>query len=478
MTVIVIALISIEAHQRRIGELQAAEYTVNALNISNALLQIREKMDAIGLIRSEYLAAVQLSNFKVELEAATSQLRQLSGGQNSYESSAAALMAGITGVERLVQQKNDLLASRSILEINMQNMLLQNSHDERIALLLTEALGTQNLLKTAEIEREIRTLYAQSSAPDQWTRVAFADSGILKTVEDLIVNQEQIDRQLRSMSDEATRTAADLRADQISLQDHYWFSPVVLTFFLLVTLAVIFWLYSAYIRQRALGQMNEQSRLDSLGMLSGEVAHDISNMVSVVIGSLNLLREDQLNSRSRTLDKALYAAEKSIQMIDRLLMFARRKQLRPEIISVNELIRGLEEIIILTCGDHIDIRLNLCEEELFLKVDPNLLESSLINLCLNARNAIDDTGTILIEVRGHENQQVTIAVEDDGRGIPKAALKRVFEPFYSFSANGHPKGQGLGLSMVYGFTRQSGGTLTIQSTVNKGTRVEMIFNAH
>lgn len=476
--IVMIALISTENYQRRVGELKAAEYTVNALNISNALFQIREKMESIGLIRSEYLSAVQLSSFKVELEAVISQLRQLNTEQYDYDSNATILMAGLTWLEQLIQQKNDLLASKSILEINMQDMRLENNYDERIAFLLTEALNTQSLLKTSEIEREIRTLYTQSSAPDQWIRVAFTDSGILKTAEDLIVNQEKIDRQLRSMSDEIMQTTVTLHSNHLNLQRNYWFSPVSLALFLLVALAAIFWLASAYIRHRAERQRSEQNRLDSLGVLSGEVAHDISNMVSVVIGSLNLLRENQVNKRTRTLDNALYAAEKSIQMIDRLLIFARRKQLSPEIISVNELVKGLEEVVSLTCGDPIDIQLNLCEEELFLKADPNMLESAIINLCLNARNAIESTGTIMIEVKSHKHQKVTIGVIDDGCGIPKAALRRVFEPFYSFSANGQAAGQGLGLSMVYGFTRQSGGSLSIQSTADKGTRVEMTFNAY
>jgi signal transduction histidine kinase len=221
----------------------------------------------------------------------------------------------------------------------------------------------------------------------------------------------------------------------------------------------------------------QNDRLDSLASISGAVAHDINNMIAVIVSSLSILRESKyltLHSDRKVIDSALFSADKSIGLIDRLLTFARCKRLSPEIVDVNALLEGLYEVISFATSDHVTIEYELSSKPLYTYIDPGQLETSIINLCLNSNNAIHESGYIKIKTEVSPTNRLSIIVEDNGHGIPKSIQGRVFEPFFTGRKQG--EGHGLGLSMVYGFVTQSGGSIALESQVGKGTTVSISFS--
>jgi signal transduction histidine kinase len=223
----------------------------------------------------------------------------------------------------------------------------------------------------------------------------------------------------------------------------------------------------------------KNDRLESLGKISGEVAHDINNMLSVIIGSLNILRESKYlvaKEDSRVIDRALFSADKSISIIDRLLTFACCQKLSPELVDVNDLIEGLYEVICFTSEKHTTITLDLSPDVPILYIDPGQLEACIINLCINAMNAIDGEGHIIVKTSISHSEHceiLQISVDDNGHGIPKNIQTRIFEPF--FTGQKKTDGQGLGLSMAYGFIKQSGGYINVYSKVGLGTTMSLVF---
>ena len=223
----------------------------------------------------------------------------------------------------------------------------------------------------------------------------------------------------------------------------------------------------------------KNDRLESLGKISGEVAHDINNMLSVIIGSLNILRESKnlvAKEDSRIIDRALFSADKSISIIDRLLTFACCQKLSPELVDVNDLIEGLYEVICFTSEKNTTITLDLSPDVPIFYIDPGQLEACIINLCINAMNAIDGEGHITVKTSINHSAHceiLNISVEDNGHGIPKNIQNRIFEPF--FTGQKKTDGQGLGLSMAYGFIKQSGGYIKVYSEVGLGTTMSLVF---
>jgi len=225
----------------------------------------------------------------------------------------------------------------------------------------------------------------------------------------------------------------------------------------------------------------KNDRLDSLGKISGEVAHDINNMLSVIIGCLKILRESKnlvAKEDSQVIDRALFSADKSISIIDRLLTFACCQKLSPELVDVNDLIEGLYEVICFTSDNDIDITLDLSTNANFIYIDPGQLEACIINLCINSMNAIDQQGQIVIKTSltkssMNDDEVLKISINDNGHGIAKNIQHRIFEPFFTGQKNSH--GQGLGLSMVYGFVKQSGGYINVDSEVGIGTTISLFL---
>jgi signal transduction histidine kinase len=236
-------------------------------------------------------------------------------------------------------------------------------------------------------------------------------------------------------------------------------------------------------REAALAQVHEMQKMESIGQLTGGVAHDFNNVLMIVLGNLNLLKRRVPDDprMSRLIDAAITGAERGATLTKRMLAFARRQELKPETVMVRDLVEGMAEMLRRSIGTNIRVALSVSPDLPAIRVDPNQLELALLNLALNARDAMPEGGLLDIVAR-HEpippgligvgsGDYVCISVNDTGCGMDAATLKRAAEPFYTTKGVG--KGTGLGLSMVHGLASQSGGALRLRSEIDKGTTVEL-----
>ena len=233
-------------------------------------------------------------------------------------------------------------------------------------------------------------------------------------------------------------------------------------------------------REIALRQLHESQKMESIGQLTGGVAHDFNNLLAVILGSLSLLKKTvpQEPRISRLLDRAIQGAERGATLTTRLLAFARRQELKVEFVALQKLIPEMLDFLRHSVGPNIEIRAEISPEVGAIEVDANQLELALINLAVNARDAMPQGGSLTIACHNETSGKsiglsrdpfVCITVTDTGEGMSEATLARAQEPF--FTTKGIGKGTGLGLSMVHGFTAQSGGTMRIRSQPGKGTSV-------
>jgi signal transduction histidine kinase len=236
-------------------------------------------------------------------------------------------------------------------------------------------------------------------------------------------------------------------------------------------------------REAAMAQVHEMQKLESLGQLTGGVAHDFNNVLMAILGNLDLLRSvPNDGSGRRLIDGAIRAAERGATLTKRMLAFARRQELRPEAVDVTKLINGMGEMLRRSLGPTIDIGMAFEDALSLVRVDPNQLELAVLNLALNGRDAMPQGGRLTIGARRDKieagnvqglapSEYVCIVVTDGGTGMDETTLKRAAEPF--FTTKGVGKGTGLGLSMVHGLAAQSGGTVRLSSRVGVGTTVEL-----
>ena len=236
-------------------------------------------------------------------------------------------------------------------------------------------------------------------------------------------------------------------------------------------------------------QLRQSQKLEAVGRLTGEVAHDFNNLLTVMQGSLELLEEGNLGKKEakEVMRDAWTAAQRSRQLTDHLLSFSRRQPPVRRAVRVGESIDGVGVLLRRTLGAHIDVRYDTPDGLWPVKLDPALLESAVVNLAINAADAMEDGGSltlgarnVIVEDQDYElhdelspGRYVRLHVTDTGHGIGQETLSRVLEPFFTTKAVG--KGTGLGLSMASGFASQSGGTLRIESEVGEGTTVHMYF---
>ena len=234
-------------------------------------------------------------------------------------------------------------------------------------------------------------------------------------------------------------------------------------------------------------RLRRAQRLEAVGQLTGGVAHDFNNLLTVVLGNAELLVElthDKPQHR-KLAEMISAAAQRGAELTQRLLAFARKQALVPKVVALNPLVAGLDPLLRRTLGEHIEIELIRAAGLWPALVDPGQLENALLNLCLNARDAMPAGGRLTLETANarldadyaaahidvQAGQYVMVAVSDTGSGIAPDDLKRVFEPFFTTKATG--KGTGLGLSMVYGFVKQSAGHVAIYSELGHGTTVRL-----
>ena len=242
-------------------------------------------------------------------------------------------------------------------------------------------------------------------------------------------------------------------------------------------------------RRRSEEQLAHSLRLEALGQLTGGIAHDFNNLLTVVSGSLQLLEIDlpEDPATRTTLASASRAVERGAALVRKLLTFSRRQHLLPRTVRTVQLLADLSEMLGRTLGEHIIVTAECSNEVPAVYADEGELEAALINLALNARDAMPRGGRLAITARSRNvanaagdtglapGSYVVFAVTDNGEGIPPEILEHVMEPFFTTKETG--KGSGLGLSMVYGFVKQSGGHFHIESQVGHGTRAELFFPA-
>jgi CheY-like chemotaxis protein len=233
--------------------------------------------------------------------------------------------------------------------------------------------------------------------------------------------------------------------------------------------------------------LRQSQKMEAIGQLTGGVAHDFNNLLTVVLGNNELLAgrlgEDE---RSRKLlNASTGAAERGAQLTSQLLSFARQQPLDTKVINVNDLISGMQEMLQRTLGETVKLKLALAGDLGKTQVDPNQLHNAVLNLSINARDAMPNGGQLIFEtsnvdfdpetaqkrVDAKPGQYVRLTVSDTGTGMPADVQTRVFEPFFTTKKQG--KGTGLGLSMVHGFAKQSGGHLDLYSEVGHGTTISL-----
>ena len=229
-------------------------------------------------------------------------------------------------------------------------------------------------------------------------------------------------------------------------------------------------------------RLRQSDKMQALGTLAGGIAHDFNNLLTAILGSLELAAPKVADQPrvQRLIENARGAAERGASLTKRLLSFSRAHDLQARATDVNALIEGMSELFSSSLGGLVSVRTDLAPSLSAAQVDPDQLELAVLNLCINARDAMPDGGRITIATRRMainndpeiaDGAYLAIRVSDEGTGIPEEILRRVCEPFFTTKAVG--QGTGLGLAMVFGLAQQSKGRLTIESEVGRGTSVEL-----
>jgi signal transduction histidine kinase len=243
--------------------------------------------------------------------------------------------------------------------------------------------------------------------------------------------------------------------------------------------------------------LRQSQKMEAVGQLTGGIAHDFNNMLTGIIGSLELLRRRLARGRTEDLDGLIdlgvTSANRAAALTHRLLAFSRRQSLDSKPVEMNELVNSMGELLHRSVNESIRLDMCLAEGLWTAEADPNQLESALLNLVLNARDAMPNGGMLMIETfnrhldrdftNAYENllpgDYVVLSVTDTGSGMPESVISRAFDPFFTTKPIG--QGTGLGLSMIYGFTKQSHGHVAIESQVGHGTTVQLFlprFHGH
>src|SRR6202011_613096 len=239
--------------------------------------------------------------------------------------------------------------------------------------------------------------------------------------------------------------------------------------------------------------LRQSQKMEAVGQLTGGIAHDFNNLLTGIVGSLDLLQirlnQGRTDNAARYIEAAMISANRARALTHRLLAFARRQPLIPKGVDVNQLIVSLEDLLRRTIGETIDLKIVAADDLWCTLCDPNQLESALLNLAINARDAMPEGGKLAISSANARPDGVTaaapalppgdyicIAVTDTGTGMSAEVAARAFDPFFTTKPIG--QGTGLGLSMIYGFARQSNGHVTIDSKLRQGTSVKLYLPRH
>ena len=234
----------------------------------------------------------------------------------------------------------------------------------------------------------------------------------------------------------------------------------------------------------AQARMHEVAKLETLGQLTGGVAHDFNNLLTPIVGALDMLHRKYEGDpkTTRLVTGALEASQRAAVLVQRLLSFARRQHLEARAINIGELIDGIQDLLQRAIGPHVQVRVKIAKDLPPARIDPNQLELAVLNLAVNASDAMSGGGSLKISVAQRDladneieglksGAYICLAVKDTGTGMDEATMQRAIEPF--FTTKGPGEGTGLGLSMVHGLAAQSGGNLRLLSEPGKGTTAEI-----
>jgi PAS domain S-box-containing protein len=227
--------------------------------------------------------------------------------------------------------------------------------------------------------------------------------------------------------------------------------------------------------------LRQSQKLEAIGQLTGGVAHDFNNLLTIIKSSTDLLRRPDLSEerRKRYVGAISDTVDRASKLTGQLLAFARRQALKPEVFDASQRMRAISDMLRTVVGSRIRIETEIASETCYVEADANQFETALVNLVVNARDAMESEGALTVRVEAHDRMPplrghagalgafVAICIQDTGSGIPADQLSQIFEPFFTTKEVG--KGTGLGLSQVYGFAKQSGGDVTVESAVGRGT---------
>lgn len=233
--------------------------------------------------------------------------------------------------------------------------------------------------------------------------------------------------------------------------------------------------------------LRQSQKMEAIGNLTGGIAHDFNNLLQVISGNLHLIAKDMVSNPvlEARLQNAIKGVTRGAKLASQLLAFGRRQPLMPRVLHIGRLIHNMDDILHRALGEAITVETRIDDNLWNTEIDPGNLENAILNLAINARDSMDGSGRVIIEVRnvsiaGHisrngmdlsAGEYVMVAVEDSGCGMSSDLLDKVFEPFFTTKPEG--KGTGLGLSMVYGFVKQSGGHVIIDSQLGQGTTIRL-----
>jgi hypothetical protein len=230
-------------------------------------------------------------------------------------------------------------------------------------------------------------------------------------------------------------------------------------------------------------RLRQAAKMEAIGMLAGGIAHDFNNLLTIISGYSQLLVNAVPESERTLIEQVLKASERAAELTGQLLAFSRRQELQPQALDLNEMVSGMSTMLRRLIGEHIELDLKLAPDLGWVYADPSQLDQVIMNLAVNARDAMAEGGKLLIETAnteltadapaphldGKPGHYVTLAVTDTGIGMDEATRARAFDPFFTTKENGN--GTGLGLSTVYGIVRHAGGTVELDSELERGTSV-------
>jgi signal transduction histidine kinase/CheY-like chemotaxis protein len=221
-------------------------------------------------------------------------------------------------------------------------------------------------------------------------------------------------------------------------------------------------------RERAQATLAQVQKMEAVGQLTGGIAHDFNNLLAAISGNLQLLERNLSDARTAKLTaNALLAVDRATKLTQQLLVFSRAEKPRLEVVNLNTLVHNLRELLDRTIGSAVAVTIAAADEVLYVTVDPNQFELALLNLAINARDAMADGGKLHISVTSEGGKLARVVVADTGSGIPAHLLQKIFDPFFTTKPPG--KGTGLGLSQVYAIVGQAGGSIVVDSSVSVGT---------